>query len=313
MQAYRFALDPTPSQERAFWSHVGGARKAYNTMLAAVKAVLDQRAAERSYGLAEDQLTPSLSWSLAGLRKEWNRRKDTVAPWWAENSKEAYNTGLDALARGLEAWGRSRRGNREGRKVGFPRFKAKRSRAAVRFTTGSIRVESECHHVVLPRLGRIKTHESTRKLARRIENVTGRILSATLACDSAGRWHVAFQTLVQRAAEAPAHVSADVPVVGVDVGVKADSLIVVASADGHEIDRVPAPRSLIAAQARLRTLQRRAARQRGPYDQVTKTRQQPSSDGSALRPASAVPTRVQRRYVVTCCTRPVPDSPNGMQ
>ena len=37
-QAYRFALDPSPAQERAFRSHAGGSRKAYNTMLALVKA-----------------------------------------------------------------------------------------------------------------------------------------------------------------------------------------------------------------------------------------------------------------------------------
>jgi putative transposase len=51
-QAYWFALDPSPVQVRAFRSHAGAARKAYNTMLALVKAVLDQRAAERSYGIA---------------------------------------------------------------------------------------------------------------------------------------------------------------------------------------------------------------------------------------------------------------------
>ncbi len=99
VQAYRFALDPTPRQERAFRSHAGAARKAHNTMLAAAMAVMGQRAAERSYGVAESELTPAMNWSLAGLRREWNRRKHDVAPWWAQNSKEAYNTGLDALAR----------------------------------------------------------------------------------------------------------------------------------------------------------------------------------------------------------------------
>ena len=37
------------------------------------------------------------------MRKEWNRAKAEVAPWWAECSKEAFNTGLDALARALDA------------------------------------------------------------------------------------------------------------------------------------------------------------------------------------------------------------------
>jgi putative transposase len=118
-------------------AHAGAARVAHNWALAKVKAVMDQRAAERSYGVAEEQLTPSLSWSLAGLRKAWNQAKGDVAPWWAEVSKEAFNTGLDALARGLTNWADSRRGARAGRPVGFPRFKSRRrTTPSVRFTPG---------------------------------------------------------------------------------------------------------------------------------------------------------------------------------
>jgi putative transposase len=43
MQAYRFALDPSPAQVRDLCSHAGAARLAYNWGLATVKAVLDQR------------------------------------------------------------------------------------------------------------------------------------------------------------------------------------------------------------------------------------------------------------------------------
>lgn len=271
-QAYRFALDPSPAQVRAFRSHAGGARKAYNTMLALVKAVMGQRAAERSHGIAEDELTPSQGWSLAGLRKERNRRKGEAAPWWAENSKEACNSGLDALARALDAWGKSRRGERAGKPAGFPRFKSARSRRPVRFTTGAIRVEAGRHHVTLPRIGQVRTHESTRELARRLQAGTARILSAALSEDSSGRWHVAFQVLVQRAIAVPAHAAAGKPAVGVDAGVKADSLLVVAASDGREIRRVPAPESLTRAQGRLRALQRKAARQQGPWNPETRTR-----------------------------------------
>jgi putative transposase len=275
-QAYRYALDPSPAQERAFRSHAGAARKAHNTMLGLVKAVMGQRSAERSYGIAEADLTPALGWSLAGLRKKWNECKDQVAPWWAENSKEAYNTGLDALARALEAWSKSGKGERAGKAAGFPRFKSARSRRSVRFTTGTLRAEADRHHVTLPRVGTIRTHESTGKLARRIEAGTARILSATLSEDSSGRWFCSFQVIVRRAAAAPAHLSAGVPAAGVDVGVRADSLLVAAAPDGREIGRVPAPKSLTAAQDRLRALQRKAARQQGPWDQDTRTRRPPS-------------------------------------
>jgi putative transposase len=236
-QAYRFALDPSPARERAFRSHAGAARKAYNAMLALAKATMGQRQAERSCGIAGAGLTPALNWSLAGLRKEWNRRKDDVAPWRAENSRGACNTGLDALARGLDARDKSRKGQRAGTAAGFPRFESARSRRSVRFTTGTIRVEAGRRHVTLPRLGRIRTHESTRKLARRTEASTARVLSAPLAEDPAGRWHVAFQVIVRRAAAAPAHAGAGAPAVGADAGVKADSLLVIAAPDGREIGR----------------------------------------------------------------------------
>ena len=180
------------------------------------------------------------------------------------------------MARGLDAWAASRRGQRAGPTVGFPRFKSARTPKAVRFTTGVIRIEADRRHVTLPRLGAVRTHESTRKLARRIEAGSARILSATVRQDSAGRWHCALQTLVE-AKTRPAHARRSVhPVVGVDVGVKADSLLVVATPEGTEVDRVLAPKSLSTAQSRLRTLQRRAARQHGTHDPQTRTRQPPS-------------------------------------
>ena len=70
---------------------------------------MDQRDAERSYGVAEADLTPAVGWNLPALRRAWNAAKDQVAPWWRECSKEAYNTGLDNLARALGNWRDSRR------------------------------------------------------------------------------------------------------------------------------------------------------------------------------------------------------------
>lgn len=72
----RFALDPTPAQVRMLESHCGAARFAFNHMLAAVKANMGQRQAERSYGIADHELTPTQGWSLAALRKTWNQHKN---------------------------------------------------------------------------------------------------------------------------------------------------------------------------------------------------------------------------------------------
>jgi putative transposase len=273
-QAYRFALDPTPDQVSMLESHCGAARFAFNHMLGVVKANLDQRSAERSYGIAEDELTPAQGWSLAKLRKTWNAHKNEVAPWWPANSKEAYNSGLDGLARALQNWSTSRRGERAGAAVGFPTFKTKhRAARSVRFSTGAMRVEPDRRHVVLPRIGRVRTHESMRKLARRLENDTARILSVTVRF-TGGRWRCAFQVIVAGKTR-PAHARrSEHPVVGVDVGVK--DLLVVATPGGIEVARVAAPKPLTRAQSRLRAAQRQAARRHGPYDPATKTRREPS-------------------------------------
>ncbi|MGI8311471.1 IS607 family element RNA-guided endonuclease TnpB [Saccharopolyspora hattusasensis] len=261
-QAYRYALDLTPTQERAVLSHCGAARVAYNWALAGVKANLDQRTAERTYGIGEDQLTPSLNWSLAGLRRAWNATKDEVAAWWPENSTESYNTGLDNLARALKNWNDSRSGKRVGRKVGFPRFKSKhRSALSVRFTTGTIRIEPDRHHVTLPRLGTLKTHESTRKLARRIETGTARILSATVRFEG-GRWFVAFTCEVQRSETKPADPAATV---GVDLGI---SHLAVCSRPvpgvTDEQGAVGNPEHLRKAQKKLRRWSGTVSRRQGP-------------------------------------------------
>jgi len=77
---------------------------AFNWGLSRVTSNLSQREAEKSYGIADADLTPYVDWSFYGLRKAWNLAKDTVAPWWRQNSKEAYATGLERLARALKNW-----------------------------------------------------------------------------------------------------------------------------------------------------------------------------------------------------------------
>jgi putative transposase len=208
IQAYRFALDPTPRQRRALASHCGAARYAYNWGLRLVQERLDQRR------VGEDIEVP---WTLPSLRWEWNRAKHEVAPWWAENSKEAYSSGLDGLARALQNFSDSEAGRRKGRRMDFPRPKRKgRCRDACRFTTGQIKVLADRKHVQLPRIGVIRTHESTRKLARRLEYGTARILAATIS-RTADRWFISFTVEAQRHVESG---RAKATVVGVDAGVR---------------------------------------------------------------------------------------------
>jgi IS605 OrfB family transposase len=186
-----------------------------------------------------------------------------VPPWWAENSKEAYSSGLDALAQALKNWSDSRSGRRKGRPVGFPRRKHKRrARVACRFTTGQIKVLPDRKHVQLPRIGVVKTHESTRKLARRLEQGSARILAATITCQG-DRWFVSFTVEVQRVIPASNSKSS---VVGVDVGVR--HLAVLSTGEV-----IPNPRALEGSLRKLRRLNRELARRTPGSKRRSRTRQ----------------------------------------
>ncbi|HEX4705223.1 MAG TPA: IS607 family element RNA-guided endonuclease TnpB, partial [Pseudonocardiaceae bacterium] len=264
VQAYRFALDPSPQQDLLLRSHCGAQRYAYNWGLALILANLHQRRAERSYGVGDAELTPSLTWSAYGLRTLWNQAKEAVAPWWAGNSKEAYSSGLANLATALGNWKDSTAGKRRGPKVRFPRFKGKRRALSCRFTTGAFGLtDTDRRHVKLPRIGVVRTHESTRKLARHVERGTARIRSATVT-HRGGRWLCSFSVEIIRTDPAP---SRPASVVGVDLGIT--SLAVLSTGE-----TVPNPKHLEVALRELRRLQRQAARRVGPDK---RTRRAPSS------------------------------------
>ena len=75
-QAYRFALAPTPEQERFLAACAGASRFFYNWGLALVETRLRLR---RAYG-------PSVAvpWSYKELCSEFAKVKDEVAPWRSE-------------------------------------------------------------------------------------------------------------------------------------------------------------------------------------------------------------------------------------
>ncbi len=136
----------------------------------------------------------------------------------------------------------------------------------------------------LPRIGLVRTQESTRKLARRLEAGIARIRSATLSFQR-GRWHVSFS--VELPDPAPAQRTGD-RVVGIDLGIK--SLAVLSTGEV-----VPNPRHLDGALGAVRCAQRRCSRRRGPD---RRARQAPSNRWrKAKARVTALHTRVanQRR------------------
>jgi putative transposase len=245
-RAYRYALDPTAAQRRVLASHVGAARFAFNWGLAEVRAAMAVRELELClYGEVRTGLP---GWSLYALRREWNAQKEVQAPWWRQNSKEACSSGLAALAQSLRNWSQSRKGERGGRRVGFPRFRKRGQPVGCRFTTGALRVDDE-RHITLPRIGRLRTCEVTTALVRRLSAGTARIRSATVSCE-AGRWYVSFGCEVERPVRRP---NSHADTVGVDLGVPT-----LATLSTGEL--VSGPRALQRGLRTLRRLSRQHAR-----------------------------------------------------
>jgi putative transposase len=231
-QAYRFALDPSPVQERALRSHAGAARFAWNWGLARCR---ERYEAEGRW------------YSAIDLHKLWNagKKADPGLAWWGENSKCAYQEAFRDLDRALKDFIKSRKGERRGRRPGFPRFKKRgKCRDSFRFSTGVMRCAGTT--VTLPRLGVIRTHESARKLARRLENGTARILSATVS-RTAQRWHVSFTVEVERAV--PAAHARPGSAIGIDLGVKT---LLTGVDDAGKTVSVPGPKPLRASLRKLR-------------------------------------------------------------
>ena len=219
-------------------SHAGAARFAYNAGLAHVKEALDR-------GEPAD-------WSHYSLLRWWNANKDALAVnpdtgvvWWNQNSKEAYNMGLYGLARGLSNWSKSRRGQRKGKRVGFPRFKSKNTVMRFAYSTGfTAPKSSDPYGLKLPRIGRVHCMENVYR------RVAGARLIRITVSRRAGRWYASLT--VERESTAPES-APKLGAVGVDLGVKNLATL----SDGTVI---PNPRALNTRLKALRKAQQALSR-----------------------------------------------------
>lgn len=254
LESAKVALDPTPRQERLMLSHAGAARFAYNAGLAHVKKQLDD---QRPF-----------DWSYYALRKWWNRAKRTLAvdeagdPWWQKNSKEAANTGLEALAAALKNFSDSRKGKRRGRRVGFPKFKDK-AVTVPRFacTTGFHVTSMDPHSIRLPKIGRVHC----------MENIIARIGAARVmritVTRRGGRWYAAFTLDVPDMAESRPGGQHKRGTVGVDMGIKTLATF----SDGTRIEN---PHALRRGIRKLAKLQHSLSRKTKGSNRRSKTRLQ---------------------------------------
>jgi putative transposase len=254
-RGWRFEVEPTIPEQRSLISqHFGARRVAHNWALAQVKANLDARTA--------DSTVPALAWNLPTLRKAWNQAKHQVAPWWRECSKEAYASGIADVVAALHNWSDSKRGNRKGERVGFPRFRARHhDHGRVRFTTGAMRLEPDRRHITLPVIGRVRSKENTRRLERLLARGRARVLSMTLS-EQGGRLFVSVAAITVQEPHTPSEPMARC---GVDLGIGHEWAVIAHGDDTIERVAHPAPWAETAKQRRrvARQVSRRIVGSRG--------------------------------------------------
>ncbi len=282
---FKFALDPNVEQKILLAKCAGARRFTVNHHLARVRANLEIRAAEKVAATEDlpdgEVLTPSLSWSGFSFINEFNAWKNGASDdspvnddgtrglsWRHELPGDVFECASVDAARALENFAASRRGDRKGSPVGFPRFQAKGKvtpsfRLRNRATAGSIPSShsirfSDPTHIRLPRFGSVKLFGPTRKVRRMIDGGRFHIYSATLN-QRAGRWFVSLTGVatqlhqVERSRAARHHVP-----IGVDRGIT--SLCVAADANGTPLEIFEGVKTLREAHAKLKTANQALAR-----------------------------------------------------
>jgi putative transposase len=189
-RAHKIRLNPTPEQAAYFRKAAGTARYCFNWGLAEVKRAL-----------AEGRKPES----VLALKQRFNMMKGAQYPWVYDVTKCVVEGAFRHLGKALANFWRSKRGERKGQRVRFPRFKSKRH-AHGSFVLNNDKFRVEGHTLVVPKLGRVNMAEALR--------FDGKILGAVVS-EQAGWWWVSVQMdLPDVVAEPGVHA------LGVDVGVK---------------------------------------------------------------------------------------------
>jgi len=271
LRAYRFALDLNAAQLAAVSQHAGAARWAYNHALEVKFTALAARAATiarltaQGVDLASAKAQAPRIPTKQDIQKEHNRVKgdsrtgvDGLTPWWHTVSTYAFQSAFKDADTAFKNWWDSVAGRRPGPPVGKPQWKRKhRCRDSFRLhhdvNKPTIRPDLGYRRIIVPRLGSLRVHDSTKRLKRALDR--GGIIQSVTISRGGHRWYasVLVNTPVSGANPAPTRRQRQAGIVGVDVGVHQ-----LAALSTGEL--VTNPRHLQAGKRRLAKAQRKLSR-----------------------------------------------------
>lgn len=192
IKAHKIRLNPTPDQRVYFAKAAGTARFVYNWALAAWKS----HKAER----------PGDSYGPMAIKKDFNAIKGEQFPWVYEVAKDVAEGAFTNLGAAMKNYYDSKKGERRGKKVGFPKFKSKKDhRQSFRLNNDKFRVED--HNFYVPKLGWVNMAEKLR--------FQGKVLGAVVS-RQAGHWYASITVEMEK----PEPKKFPKESVGVDLGVK---------------------------------------------------------------------------------------------
>lgn len=213
-----------------------------------IRAALAQRAAEQTYGVAEEELT-RVPWTAPQLEALWRTAHPDRFPWFiAEGlSSRVPKEAARCRASALKNWVASRAGKYKGPKVGFPVWRKRRDGSRFRYDADRAK-PADARTVSLPGIGKVATREDMSWLTGRIEAGDARVLGATVK-ERAGRWWISFQLDVDRTAlNASRTAPAGADACGLDLGL---TVFATLRNDDGTTEEIQAPKPLKRALRKL--------------------------------------------------------------
>ena len=191
IRAHKIRLNPTPEQEPYFRKAAGTKRFVYNQALALWQWGKAQGIPD--FGPME-------------IKRQMNMFKEEQFPWMYEVAKDVFEGAISDLSAALSNYFSSKKGERKGQKMGFPKFKTKKNKKqSFRLNNDKFKVEG--HQIRIPNLGWVNMAEALR--------FQGKIMGAVVSL-VAGHWYISIQGEVEQ----PEPSKFEQTSTGVDLGVK---------------------------------------------------------------------------------------------